>query len=332
MTDSTGQIVKADSITTASQLLVKYEKQIRMALPAEVSVKRLMRVALTTWNKTPALKRCSAASLCGAVIGATQLGLDVDSNLGHAYLVPYGQECTLIIGYRGMLELAYRSDRIGKIESEAVYEGDAFTVTRGSTFNIDHKPCFEDDPDKITHVYAIATLSDGNQVAKVMTRKQVDTIRHRSRAGKSGPWVTDYEAMALKTVIRRLCKHLPVSVTVQRAVGMDEAADANLSQKLDVEWQAVTETPIEVEATPIEVEATPIDEPTRGETVTAVTDSDLRKQCGEMAVEACGDDRQAIGDWFEQVCGKRSIKAMKGGALVEAHGKITDAFLKWSKE
>jgi len=252
-----GQIVKrSDRIATVGDLLTKHEKQIQMALPREISVKRLIRVALTTMRKTPKLAECSAASLCGAVIQAAQLGLDVDSNLGHAYLVPYGQECTLIVGYRGMLDLVRRSGEAASVEARAAYKGDAFEVDFGLVPKLLHRPCGETAPENLTHVYAIIRLRNGTvPLFDVMTKAEIEKIRSRSRAKNSGPWITDYAEMAKKTVLRRLCKTAPMSVEVARAVGLDEAADANLSQALDVEWKAVEEQePIETTATPIEPE------------------------------------------------------------------------------
>jgi recombination protein RecT len=323
-TTKSGQIVKAsDTVNTVEGMLTKYESQIAMALPSVVSVKRLIRVALTTMKKTPALGKCSAASLCGAVVQAAQLGLDVDSNLGHAYLVPYGNECTLIVGYRGMLDLVRRSGEASSAEARAVYEGDLFEYAFGLNPTLNHKPSGNTSAADLTHVYALIRLRDGGVLYDVMTREDVDAIRGRSRAGRAGPWVTDFAEMAKKTVLRRLCKTAPMSVTAQRAVTLDEAADANLSQKLDVEWQAVTEQE-PIEATAVEVEP-PADD-------TPETDAATRAQMGEWAVQMVGNDKQAIGDLFEQTFEKRSIKTMKGEALGEAHGKMRDAFTKWSKE
>jgi hypothetical protein len=64
-----------------------------------------------------------------------------------------------------------------------------------------------------------------------MSRAQVDAIRAQSKAGNSGPWQTHYEEMAKKTVIRRLFKYLPVSIEIQKAVGLDEQAEAGIDQQ-----------------------------------------------------------------------------------------------------
>jgi recombinational DNA repair protein RecT len=80
----------------------------------------------------------------------------------------------------------------------------------------------------------------------VMTRREVEKHRDRSATRGSGPWVTDYEAMALKTVLRKLCKFLPASVELKRAVELDERAEAGLPQDLpsiDAEYTEESEPP-----------------------------------------------------------------------------------------
>lgn len=191
----------------------------------ELDVVRMLRVATTTIRSTPDLLRCSRASLCACVLESSQLGLELDSVLGHAYIVPYKQTATLIPGYKGLLKLARQSGEISKVEARPVYKGDAFTYHFGIEPKLEHVPCGDTDPEKITHVYAIAWLTNGEKQFDVMTRGEVDAIRQRSKASSRGPWVTDYTPMALKTVLRRLCKLLPASVELQRAVSLDELAD-----------------------------------------------------------------------------------------------------------
>jgi recombination protein RecT len=243
-----GQIVKrSDAVKSVQDTLVKYKAQLQMALPKHVSVDQMIRSALTCVRKTPKLLDCSQASLFGSIMQASQLGLRIDDGLGHAYLVPYGKECTLIVGYRGLVDLARRSGDVSTVEARAVFEGDAFEYTLGLTPRLVHTPCGETAPDKLTHVYAIMRMRDGGQQFDVMNRTEVETIRNRSRAKGAGPWVTDYAEMARKTVLRRLCKLAPMSIEAQKAVTLDEMADANISQNLDVEWQTAIEAKPETE-------------------------------------------------------------------------------------
>jgi recombination protein RecT len=229
--DSGGKIVKAkDAVQSIQDMLERNKTQLAMALPKHVTAERIIRVVVTSLRRTPALMKCQTASLVSCIFQAAQLGLEVDNGLGHAYLVPFGQECTLIIGFRGMVDLARRSGQVSTIKAVAVHSGDAFDYEEGLDPKLVHKPKPDNHASSITHVYAVCRLRDGSSQFEVMTRGQVDDIGAKSRSGKSGPWVTHYEEMAKKTVIRRLFKMMPTSIEIQRAVAVDEQQDAGLPQ------------------------------------------------------------------------------------------------------
>lgn len=218
---------------TIHGMLEAYKGEIARALPKHMTADRLARVALTECRKTPALLQCKPESLFGAVIQAAQIGLEPGGALGHCYLIPFGKDVQFIVGYRGMIDLARRSGLIVSLEAHAVYEGDSFDCVFGLDSDLKHVPDWNNanraNPDKLRFVYAVAKLKDGGVQFEVMSRAEVDAIRSRSKAGRSGPWVTDYSAMALKTVIRRLFKYLPVSIELQKAVVLDEQAEANVA-------------------------------------------------------------------------------------------------------
>jgi len=210
------------------------QAQIKAALPRHMTPERLARIVTTEIRKVPKLAECTPMSFFGAVIQCAQLGLEPGNALGHAYLLPYGKDVQLIIGYRGMIDLARRSGQIVSIDARAVYEGDKFECTLGLNPHIDHVPDWNNvnrtNASKLQFVYAVAKLKDGGIQFDVMSRAEVEGIRARSKAGNNGPWKTDYTAMALKSVVRRLFKFLPVSIEMQTAVGLDERAEAGLPQ------------------------------------------------------------------------------------------------------
>jgi recombination protein RecT len=218
----------------------KVKAQIALALPKHVTADRLARVALTEVRKNPALARCDQTSFLGALMTCAQLGLEPGGPLGHAYLVPFENrkkgitEVQFIVGYRGMIELARRSGLLDSIEARPVYEGDKFEVTLGLYGNLRHTPDFDNpnrvQQDKLRFVYAVAKLKDGGVQFDVMSRREIEAVRAQSRAGTSGPWVTHFEAMALKTVVRRLFKWLPMSIEVATAIEADERAELGLPQ------------------------------------------------------------------------------------------------------
>jgi len=211
-------------------LLNVSRKEIEAALPAHLTPDRLLRIVTTEIRKTPALLECSQASLLGAVIQSAQVGLEPGGALGHCYLVPFKGQVQLIVGYRGFLELANRSDRVSKIIARAVYSGDEFEFEYGLNERLVHKPGDASKRGQLSHVYCVVTLKDGAQMFDVMAKAEVDAIRNRSKAGNSGPWVTDYEAMAKKTAVRRLFKFMPASIEAQRAVGLDEMSETENGQ------------------------------------------------------------------------------------------------------
>jgi len=220
------------------------EPSFKKALPAQVDAGRFVRVATTTIRTNKALQRCTPQSLLGALMVSAQLGLEPGTPLGQAYLVPYGSEVTFIIGYRGLIELAMRSGRIASIRADAVYVGDEFTWELGLNPTIVHKPYADDrdDANKITHVYAVARFTDGTDPSfVVLTRSQVDAVMKRSKASGSGPWKTDWEAMALKTAVRRLAKWLPLTIEAQRAVALDERVIPNVLAATEDEYIDVEE-------------------------------------------------------------------------------------------
>jgi recombination protein RecT len=218
----------------------RIKAQMALALPKHVTADRLARVALTEVRKNPALARCDQHSFMGALMTCAQLGLEPGGPLGHAYLIPFENrranrtEVQFIVGYRGMIDLARRSGQIASIEARPVYEGDTFEVTLGLDSNLRHVPDFDNpnrsQPDKLRFVYAVAKLKDGGIQFDVMSRREIEAVRAQSRAGNSGPWVTHFEAMALKTVVRRLFKWLPISVELAAAIEADERAELGLPQ------------------------------------------------------------------------------------------------------
>lgn len=214
-------------------LLMQNSAALKNVLPKHVTPDRMMQVALTAFTTTPALQECYVPSLISSVVQASAMGLEPNTVLGHAYLVPFNNkkkrrtDCQLIIGYRGLIDLARRSGEIISLNAHAVYQQDEFSYEYGLEEHLRHIPSEDDDPGELTHVYAIAHLKGGGHVFEVMTKKQVDKIRAGSQSGGSqySPWSTHYEAMARKTVIRRLAKYLPMSVQLATAVDADEKAE-----------------------------------------------------------------------------------------------------------
>jgi recombination protein RecT len=204
---------------------------------------------------------------------AAQLGLEPTGVLGGAYLVPYKETCTLIIGYRGLIDLARRSGQIESIEAHVVYSNDRFRCHYGLSPVLEHEPAWEGPPGAVKAVYAIAKMKDGGMQLEVMTRAQVDAIKARSKTSGSGPWVTDYDEMARKTVVRRIAKYLPLTTELSDALQIDADNDPSIdAQSVDVSPRGVAGLKkIASQAAPVEEDAS-IEEPEHNHETGEVTE------------------------------------------------------------
>src|SRR5215467_9922023 len=231
------------TIKTVRDQLAKMKDQFEAALPNHISVDRMLRLAMTCVQRNPGLLECTPLTLYGALMTAAQLGLEPNTPVHECCLIPFwnnnarprAREAQLLIEYRGLLKLVRRSGEIGGVMTGAVYEKDVWQYERGLTPVLKHIPNPVADRGKLIAVYAVARFKDGGEPQfDWMWTFEVEKIRERSRAANSGPWMTDYEAMATKTVLRRLCKTLPTSIEVQKAVDFDEKAELGLPQDFDI--------------------------------------------------------------------------------------------------
>jgi len=218
--------------TTVLSLLEKMKPQMALCLPKHMSVDRVCRIAITEFRKNPLLSQCEPMSFIAAIMQASQLGLEIGI-LGSAYIVPFRNnknnsvECNLIPGYRGLIDLARRSGNIISISAEIVFENDVFEYEKGLEYKLVHKPVLV-GRGKMIAAYAVARLRDGGAQFLVMSKEEIDEAKKKSKSANSGPWVSDFEAMAQKTVVRRLFKWLPSSVEMQKITVLDEQSDAGI--------------------------------------------------------------------------------------------------------
>lgn len=207
---------------TIYDLIKRQRSEIEAALPnVGVTAERLTRIVMTQLRVNEKLANCTPQSLLGALMLTAQLGLE-PGPLGQAYLVPFGNEVQFIIGYRGLISLAYRSGGI-IVSAYEICQNDLFDHNYG-TGQVEHTFKLSRDRGPTVGVWAKAIMPTGQQSILVMTKAEVEEHRARSRSKNNGPWVTDYDAMAKKTVIRALCSQLPLSSEAQKAIAADETA------------------------------------------------------------------------------------------------------------
>ena len=217
---------KTQTLDIVKHELINDGSKLRAALPEHLkdSAGDFIRLALVEFRRTPALQNCSPASVVAAVLDCARLGLK-PGPLGHVYFVPYRTDCTLIIGYRGLIKLALRSGDITAVEAHPVFETERFDVELGSEPKITHVPDYSvpRSPENVRLVYAIAHKRDGRSLFDVMTRGEIEAIRNRSKA-RGGPWSTDWIEMARKTVVKRAAKYWDVSAELAEAIAIDNEA------------------------------------------------------------------------------------------------------------
>lgn len=206
-----------------------YRPAVKALLPKSLDLDRFMRICLTEVKKSYQLQNCDPQSLVGAIMQAAQCGLEIGGVLGQAYLIPYKGKATLQIGYKGLIQLCRRSGELALIKAQTVYANDEFHYALGLNPDLVHVPASGDRGQPVAY-YAFYKTKDGFSDFEVMTKDEVLTNAHRfSQSSKDGvfnsstPWAKDFDAMAMKTVLKKVLKYAPMSTDYQRAAAADEA-------------------------------------------------------------------------------------------------------------
>jgi len=249
-----------NSMALIRNMLARKKGEIEALLPKNLDARRLGILTLKTIRKVPKLMECHPYSLMGAILQAAQLGLEPDGILGHAYLVPFGKEATLMIGYRGMIDIAIRSGNVKSVGAAVIHENDEYEYEIGMEDKFRHKPAIGKDRGDPIAVYAYARMSDGSFVVDVLT---IDDVQRAQKASKSqNIWRDHWAEMAKKTAFKRLFKWLPISKEMSTAISLDEQAEfgrQNLGLELQDEDELVQEPiTIEMEQKPEEKNEEPI--------------------------------------------------------------------------
>jgi recombination protein RecT len=236
-------LMKVGGVAGLQGLASAMKSRIADVLPKHVTPERMLKAMMVAASKTPKIFDCTQESICKSLMDASSLGLDCSGTLGSGYLVPFKKsakvnnqwvsrlECQFIPGYRGLIDLARRGGQIATIEAHAVYAQDFFLLEYGTDSKLVHRPYLQADRrEEFLAFYAVATLRDGTRQIEVMTLADVNKIRDAVFAKNrqeqpSGPWVDHYAEMARKTVVRRICKYLPLSPELEKALQLDDEAD-----------------------------------------------------------------------------------------------------------
>lgn len=229
------ELVKQNSqVATLTDAIKKMIPQFKLALPAHLPPERLARIALTELRKNPALSRCTVPSVLGSLMQAATLGLE-PGVLGQAYLIPYRNECQLVPGWQGIVDLVSRAGRAA-VWTGAVYEGDLFEYQLGSEPFVRHQPQGEDAPDKLTHVYAVGSINGvQGRIVEVWPVKKI--TRHRDRFNKVGQRHYSYEHFEMygrKVALLQVLKYIPKSIELVKVIQIEHGLSTGEPVDLDI--------------------------------------------------------------------------------------------------
>jgi len=181
------------------------------------------------------LQQCSPASIVGAIITASRLGVSLDPNIKHSYLIPYGKTAKLEISFMGFIDVIYRSTGT-LLEAHMVYANDEFDYQQGSKPHVEHKPCVFGDRGALIGCYAIGRMPSGEFSIEFLTLEDIEACRKVSK-NPNGVWKTWFNEMAKKSAIRRLYKRLPKNSESAMVASYDEKQETgqDTSEFIDIE-------------------------------------------------------------------------------------------------
>ncbi len=255
-TSAPQQTSQQDPGKTLNGLLKSMQGEIQRALPKHMNADRLARIALTEVRRNPKLLECDQLTFIGALMQCAQLGLE-PGPLGHAYLIPYWESKTrsfvvqFQIGYQGLIDLMRRSGQIAVVIANEVRENDVFEYSFGSNGGLVHKPLLKGSRGEVVAYYAYARTVEGGEsyyVASVDDMMQFrEKYAKKNKEGHfTGPWITEFDAMARKTCIKQMAKYMPKSIEIAQALAMDETTkttiEPEMAYAIDIHGQEVVDT------------------------------------------------------------------------------------------
>lgn len=227
--------VKLKSSMSITDMIKAMTPEIKKALPSVLTVERFTRMAVSAMNNTPELAQCTPISVLAALMNAAQLGLEPNTPLGQAYLIPYKNkgtyECQFQIGYKGYIDLAYRNEQMQTIQAQVVYENDQFDYELGLEPKLLHRPAYTDRGEMV-FFYGLFRTVNGGYGFSVMAKPEMDAFAKKyskAFASSYSPWKTSYEDMAKKTVIKQALKYAPIKTDLQKIVTLDESIKESLA-------------------------------------------------------------------------------------------------------
>ena len=231
------------------ELVIKFENQLsKYYLPTihdlleeqEINPNQFLHMAVNQIKRNSRLLKVfqdNPASVFSSILTCAELGLSPASQMGEAWLIPYGSECQFQIGYQGLAKILYKNPDIQNISSECVFENDKFEYALGLSPSLKHKPASE-KRGKLIAVYCVVRFANQDPLFKVMSIEELKQIQDLSKAGNRSVWFSKSDPqhwMLKKTCFKQLCKLLPKHLNMSKAVAYDNIVEGGGVMRLDDE-------------------------------------------------------------------------------------------------
>lgn len=235
------EVTTAKAPKTMRDYVKSMEGEIAKALPSVITPERFTRMVFTALSSTPKLQECTPQSFLGAMMTAAQLGVEPNTALGQAYILPYRNkgrmEASFQLGYKGLIDLAYRSGQVKSIQAHVVYENDDFEYEFGLDPKLKHVPATTNRGAPIAY-YAVYNTKDGGFGFEVMSIEDVRAFARKyskSFGSDSSPWTTNFDSMAKKTVLKQVLKYAPLKTDFVRGIAQDETVHHTIGSDMTME-------------------------------------------------------------------------------------------------
>jgi len=225
------------TIQALNELYVTKKGLVESYLPKHINQDRMLRLIYSAFTSTRGLSSCSALSIVNSIMHAAQVGLEFNTLQGHGWIIPRWNsragvmEASFQPGYRGLIDLAYRSNLVTAVASGVVKARDDFEFDDGTQPTITHHWDLTKDRGDWVGAWARVDVKDGRSIIEVMQRSAIELIRDtyapRKKSGEMvGPWITHPDAMIRKTAAKRPLKFAPASTELANAIGLDDVLES----------------------------------------------------------------------------------------------------------
>lgn len=222
-----GNEIAKNTVGSLSKYIDRLKPQIELSLPSHMSADRMARLSLTAFSNSEKLQKCDLKSIASSIMTAGQLGLEPGVN-GAGFLVPYGETCTFVPGWKGLVDLVSRSGR-GTVYTGVIFSDQEYTFIDGAKRDlVIHNETDMINPIDITHAFAIGWVKDARfPIIELWSVKKITVHRNvYNKIGKSHYSYKNWEMYCRKIPLLQVIKYMPASIELANAIAVDNAAES----------------------------------------------------------------------------------------------------------